>query len=241
MITQKGRSAITASKEKNIHAGHRQRLKQRFRAAGTAGFEKHTLLELLLFFSVPRKDTNPIAHELLNRFDDLDGVFSASIDELMQVEGIGEETALFLNLVGEITRYSQNEKKKKQSKMPVLDTTAKAGAYLGNFFYGQKNESLLVICMDAKNQVTHCEKLNAGSKNRTTTTLGEIARLCARYNVREIMLAHNHPSGLVFPSREDIAMTHKMRDFLREIDVTVHDHIIVTDKEYYSMKDHKLM
>lgn len=220
----------------NIHQGHRLRLKRRFHTEGLQHFEEHTALELLLFFAVPRQDTNPIAHRLLNRFGSLSGVFSASMRELTEVDGVGENTATLLRLVPELMNFCRE----KEQEAPTFHNPLSMGEYLARRLCDQKTETMLMLCLDGKNRAICCEKLGSGTVGSITTTVREVAQRCLRNNVSAVVLAHNHPSGLALPSREDIVMTRKLQDFLREIGVQLRDHLVITEREFYSMKDHKL-
>lgn len=223
---------------KNIHEGHRKRLRQRFDQVGLDGFSEHEILELILFQVIPRRDTNPLAHSLIDRFGSLAEVLDASKDELMQVSGVGESVASFLSLFSAVNHW-QNKQSKRTEKI-ILNTTAKAGSYLTSRFRGRTKETLILLCMTPDKRMIYSEELGSGVGDSTTTTLREIAHLCMRKDTHDIILAHNHPSGLVLPSREDITMTRRAQDFLKDIGVKLHDHFVITDGEYYSMKDHKL-
>ena len=205
---------------------------------GERGFEDHTLLELLLFYGVPQKDTNPIAHRLIERFGSLPAVLEAPARELMQIEGVGENVARLLK-VTQAMRCRCTQQQTARQKV-VLNSALKAGEYLCSLLQGRETEALLLVCLDAGKAVRHCEQLESGVSDSISTTLRQIAQLCVNRNVHDIILAHNHPSGLVHPSREDIVMTRKAQDFLQEIGVNLLDHFVITDKEFYSMKDHRL-
>lgn len=205
---------------------------------GERGFEDHTLLELLLFYGVPQKDTNPIAHRLIERFGSLPAVLEAPARELMQVEGVGENVARLLK-VTQAMRCRCTQQQTARQKV-VLNSSLKAGEYLCSLLQGRETEALLLVCLDAGKAVRHCEQLESGVSDSISTTLRQIAQLCVNRNVHDIILAHNHPSDLVHPSREDIVMTRKAQDFLQEIGVNLLDHFVITDKEFYSMKDHRL-
>lgn len=231
------KEADAALEKENIHAGHRERLRKRFDAAGAKGFEEHTFLELLLFYVIPRKDTNPIAHELLRRFGSLERVLSASAQELMQVEDIGQNAARYLTMLGTLPSFLRDGQQKKRV---VLDSSVKVGEYLVNQFLGKQMETMMVLCLNSRKEPFFCGELGQGTSNSTVTSVREIAYLCSRVNATDIILSHNHPSGMSLPSVSDIVMTKKAEDFLKEIGVTVLDHFIITDQEFFSMKDHKL-
>ena len=222
----------------NIHQGHRGKMRQRFLKSGLEGFADHEALELLLYYAIPRRDTNPIAHRLIERFGSLPAVLEAPARELMQIEGVGENVARLLK-VTQAMRCRCTQQQTARQKV-VLNSSLKAGEYLCSLLQGRETEALLLVCLDAGKAVRHCEQLESGVSDSISTTLRQIAQLCVNRNVHDIILAHNHPSGLVHPSREDIVMTRKAQDFLQEIGVNLLDHFVITDKEFYSMKDHRL-
>ena len=191
-----------------------------------------------MFYGVPQKDTNPIAHRLIERFGSLPAVLEAPARELMQVEGVGENVARLLK-VTQAMRCRCTQQQTARQKV-VLNSPLKAGEYLCSLLQGRETEALLLVCLDAGKAVRHCEQLESGVSDSISTTLRQIAQMCVNRNVHDIILAHNHPSGLVHPSREDIVMTRKAQDFLQEIGVNLLDHFVITDKEFYSMKDHRL-
>ena len=145
-----------------IHDGHRQRLKDRFCKEGLDHFEEHQVLELLLFYCIPRIDTNPIAHELLHRFGSLAQVLEAPVEELEKVQGIGHNAAVFLSLITAAGRYYQVNC---ASRNVVLTSVEACGRYLMPFFYGQRNELVYLLCLDAKCKVLCCKKIGEGSVN----------------------------------------------------------------------------
>ena len=221
----------------SIHDGHRQRLKQRFLEEGLESFTDIQVLELLLFFSVPRQDTNPIAHALLDHFGSLYQVLEAPVEELRKVKGVGEQSALLLSLMNDVARYYQVDRTMREK---ILPTVQACGEYLVPFFFGRNVETVFLLCLDAKCKVLCCKEVGQGSVNSAGISVRKIVETALAANATTVVLAHNHPSGLVHPSREDIVMTRKAQDFLQEIGVNLLDHFVITDKEFYSMKDHRL-
>ena len=130
----------------SIHDGHRQRLKERFRAEGLDHFEEHQVLELLLFYCIPRQDTNPIAHALLERFGSLSQVLEAPAEELEKVPGIGSNAATFLALTTAVGRYYLVNR---SMQTVILSSIEQCGQYLVPFFYGRRNEAVDLLCLDA--------------------------------------------------------------------------------------------
>ena len=216
----------------SIHKGHRERLKLRFQEEGLDGFTDIQVLELLLFYVIPRRDTNPIAHALLNRFGSLTQVLEAPLEELKKVEGIGQEAALFLNLIPATGRYYLVDKTL-QSR--VLKTIDQCGEYLLPFFFGRKVETVFLLCLDAKCKVLCCKEVGEGSVNSAGISIRKIVETALGANATAVVLAHNHPSGVAIPSVEDIQTTHRIAAALRAVEVHLVDHIVVADDDYVSM------
>lgn len=216
----------------SIHKGHRDRLKKRFLEEGLDGFTDIQVLELLLFYVIPRRDTNPVAHNLLNRFGSLTQVLEAPVEELKKVEGIGQEAAVFLNLIPAAGRYYLVDKTM-QSK--VLKTIDQCGDYLLPFFFGRKVETVFLLCLDAKCKVLCCKEVGEGSVNSAGISVRKIVETALSANATTVVLAHNHPSGVAVPSMEDIQTTARIAAALRAVEVQLVDHIVVADDDYVSM------
>ena len=216
----------------SIHKGHRERIKIRFLEEGLDNFTDIQVLELLLFYAIPRRDTNPIAHALLNRFGSLSQVLEASVEELKKVEGIGQEAAVFLQLITAAGRYYLVDKNM-QSK--VLKTVDQCGQYLLPFFFGRQVETVFLLCLDAKCKVLCCREIGEGSVNSAGISIRKIVETALGANATAVVLAHNHPSGIAIPSGEDIQTTYRIAEALRAVEVHLVDHIVVADGDYVSM------
>ena len=216
----------------SIHDGHRQRLKQQFRSSGLDNFYENQALELLLFYCIPRKDTNPIAHALLNRFGSLSQVLEAPVEELQQVEGVGEHAATFLHLITEIGRYYLVNR---SSQVKVLPTLEDCAGYLLPHFYGRRNETVFLLCLDAKCKVLTCREVGEGSVNSTGISVRKIMEQALAVNASSVVLAHNHPSGIAIPSGDDVQTTRRIAAALAAVDIRLADHIVVADDDYVSM------
>ena len=217
-----------------IHDGHRSRVKRRFLESGLDGFDEHTKLELLLFYSIPRSDVNPLAHSLISKFGSISGVFDAPLEELMAVKGVSENTATLIKLVPQMARQYMISK---ASFEDILVTTEKAGAFLVPFFVGERDETVYMVCMDAKKKVLSCKRLFTGSPNISLLSVRKIVENALTYNATYVIIAHNHPSGIALPSREDIDTTIRIREALAGVDVELVDHIIVADEDFVSVAD----
>lgn len=224
---------MSAEKE-NLHKDHRKRMKERFRKEGLDGFTDIQTLEILLFYAIPRRDTNLIAHDLLNRFGSLDQVLSTPIHELEKVEGMGEHAAILLNLTRQIARsYGVSEATKNKTK--ILDSIKKCGEYLKPFFRGKLDETVYLLCLDGKCKALACVEVGRGSVNAAGVSNRKIIEVALSFNATSVVLAHNHPSGLALPSAEDVVTTRRVAMALDAVGITLADHIIVADEDFVSL------
>lgn len=215
-----------------MHDGHRQRLKERFVLEGLDNFNELQVLELLLFYAIPRLDTNPLAHRLLKRFGSLSQVLEAPIEELQKVEGVGPNAAALLHLTTEVGRYYMVNRAMQNT---VLSTTDKCGEFLAPFFHGRRNETVYLLCLDAKCKLLCCREVSEGSVNSAGVSPRKVVEIALGANATTVVLAHNHPSGIAVPSAEDVQTTYRVANALNTVEITLADHIIVADGDYTSM------
>ena len=216
----------------SIHDGHRQRMKERFFHEGLDHFSQFEALETLLYYAIPRKDTNPIAHAMIDHFGSLAQVLDASVEELEQVSGISRNAAVLIKLVTEMGRMYMV---KRAEETKVLRTIRDCGDYLTPYFYGRVNETVFLLCLDAKCKVIGCRKVGEGSVNSANVPIRRIVELALGANATSVVLAHNHPSGIAIPSEEDVATTRRVAAALSTVDIVLVDHIVVADDDYVSM------
>ena len=216
----------------SIHDGHRQRLKNRFRAEGLDHFEEHQVLELLLYYVIPRRDTNPIAHALLERFGSLAQVMEAQPEELAKVPGMGDSAATFLALITAVGRYYLVNRTIQETILPSME---KCGQYLLPYFYGRRNETVFLLCLDAKCKVLCCKEMGEGSVNSAGVPIRRIVETALGVNATSVVLAHNHPSGLAIPSKEDVLTTRRVAMALDAVEIGLVDHIVVADDDFVSL------
>ncbi|MCC8357154.1 MAG: DNA repair protein RadC [Oscillospiraceae bacterium] len=216
------------------HKGHRTRLKERFTRYGLDNFDDHNVLELLLFYALPRRDTNLLAHRLLTTFGSLAGVFDASPEALMTVDGIGENAAGLIRLVPETARRYLISK---AEPVGALSNSEAAGRYLIPRFFNRSNEEIYMICLDAALKVLDCRLISQGSACYANISVRRVVQLALSQNASAVILSHNHTCGIALPSREDVDTTIRIRSALALVEVTLVDHIIVSGFDFVSMSD----
>lgn len=216
----------------SIHEGHRERLKERFRREGLDHFDELYVLELLLFYCKPRVDTNPLAHKLLEHFGSLSRVLDASADELEKVDGVGKNISTFLTLITQVGRYYQV---RRSEPGQILRTIDQCGHYLVPYFYGREQETVFMLCLDAKCKVICCKKVGEGSVNSANIPVRRVVEMALSANATTVVLAHNHPSGLAIPSADDIQTTHKVAKALETVEIILADHIVVSKDDFVSI------
>ncbi|MEE0913856.1 MAG: JAB domain-containing protein [Ruminococcus sp.] len=222
-----------ASSNGKEHTGHRQRLKKKFIENGFDVFEPHEALEMCLFYAIPRKDTNPLAHRLLDRYLTISGVCDAPIDELMNEFGLSESAAVYLKMLPEISRL-YNESKMSHDYI-IKDETI--GDMFMKKFIGRTEEAVALMLGDAKYKMIYFDIIAKGSINSSNVPIRRIVDLALRHNAKSVYIAHNHPSGSAMPSSRDIDTTIALKDTLDTVGVKLNDHFIITTDDYVSIRD----
>ena len=213
----------------HLHAGHRQRLKNRYLDFGVENFSDHELLEMLLFYAIPQRNTNDLAHALIDRFGSLAGVLSADIDSLKSVKGLGEHSAILIALVNDIQRKIRLSNNNDVEK---LDSLSKIGKYLMNYYEGVNEERVTLILLDNSMRLIDFVLLSTGSVNSSSVDCRSIAEISLRKNASCVILAHNHPGGLAIPSSEDRMISKNVDAALSVIGVHLIEHIIIGTANY---------
>ncbi|MGN0620843.1 MAG: RadC family protein [Porcipelethomonas sp.] len=217
----------------NIHKGHRKRIKQKFIEAGFTGFNEHEILELLLFYSRPRIDTNEIGHRLINTFGSIGGVFDADFEALKEIEGIDESSAVLLKMIPALTREYLSSK----NNSKYLNTYEKTCTYFRNLFLGEKEEKVRAVCLDDKLRLVACTVISEGTPGKVDINIRKLVEFAYRNKCESLILAHNHPNGDAIPSDNDIKTTAYVFNTLKPIGINLVDHIIVADNDAISMKE----
>ncbi len=215
----------------NLHFGHRGRLKAKIKRDPSL-VEDHELLEFLLFYSIPRKNTNEEAHLLMNKFGCFRRVFDADQAQLQEVDGIGENTALFLRGISEaISRYSKDA----HFITHPLASRADLMEYLCTLFIGESTEKVYALTLSSAGRIINKEVIGNGFAGISELSIKKISSMALKDNAASVVLAHNHPDGLPIASQQDIATTHRIKLILQQIGITLIDHFIVVDNECVSI------
>lgn len=217
-----------------IHDGHREKMRQRFMTGGLDAFADHEILELLLYYAIPRRDTNPIAHALMERYGSLPAVLAAPMEDLKRTEGIGESAAVLLHLVPQVCRRARLAQ---VGEDQVLNSSERAGAYLLECFDGESREVIYQLCLDRKGKLLACKRLGEGSVASADLDVRRLVENAILTGTSAVILAHNHPSGVALPSDGDYTATMRVRAALNAIGIELADHIIVADGDFVSMAD----
>jgi len=222
----------TTQSQTSLHKDHRERMRNKYLELGLDKMEPHEVLEIMLYNVIPRMDTNPIAHRLINTFGSFYGVLDASAEDLMKVEGVGKTAALFLKLFPDVRRFYEADKQKNKK---IFNTVDELGNYLLPGFMGRRNELVLMLTLTSKNEVICTHILTEGSLNSATFDVKKIIGGAIRDNAAKVVIAHNHPGGLATPSKTDKDSTLKIKNLLNLLDIELLDHIIYADDDYVSM------
>lgn len=216
-----------------VHDGHRERKREQFLRHGADAFADHELLELLLYSAVPRRDTNPLAHDLINHFGSLHAVFSAPAEELQKFSGISQSGAVLLKLIAPIYHRAALSAGENEQ---VLDTVEKIGRFFMNLYVAESSEVLYQLCLDAKGRRLNLYKVSDGDPNSVNLNVRKIVENAILSQASMVAIAHNHPSGVALPSHADVISTNLVQTALDSIGIRFADHIIVADGDFISMR-----
>lgn len=221
---------------KNIHDGHRERMRDRYIAEnGLEGWSDHQVLEMLLYYCYPQGDTNEKAHRMLNEFGSLSNLMETSIQEIMRRTNVTKRIAVLISLIPHLSkRYASS----KWAKRALLDSVQKAGEYVKTLFIGKATEHFYIICLNAQRQLIYSATVAEGSLTDISVYPRKIVEEALKHQASYVILAHNHPSGTINPSQNDLDATCTISRALLPLDITVIDHIIVCGEKYYSFSEH---
>ena len=214
----------------NQHSGHRSRIRVRFIKSGSDSFADHELLELLLFYALPRQNTNNIAHSLLERFGSINAIASASVDELLLVDGIGESAAVLIKLVMSLAkRYAFEE----LDSCKKFNTLEKVEEYAKTLFIGSTEELVYIMLLDNSFSLLDCSCVAFGSINEVRPIIRTIIERAIIKKASSVILLHNHPNGIAKPSENDFEFSHLVERELNIVGINLVEHIIVAGKSCF--------
>lgn len=220
------------------YLGHRDRLRQKFRRNGAQALAEYELLEMLLFRSIPRRDTKPIAKQLLSEFGSLAEVLAAPATRLAQIKGLGESVITDLKLIDAAAKTLTADRIR--NKQLLASWSAVLDYCRANMAYEDK-EQFRILFLDKKNYLIADEVQQTGTVDHTPVYPREVAKRSLELGSTAILLVHNHPSGDPTPSTADIEMTKKIIDTLNPLGIVVHDHLIIARDGHASLKGLKLI
>lgn len=228
-----------ANKAKNdLHSGHRLRMKERILRYGLDNLADHEVLEVLLYFTLPRVDTNALAHRLLNHFGSLSTVLGADYDELRAVPGVGDNTAFMLTMLPGLLGRIERDKNRER---PVFGGTEAFVEYVCRLFAGETTETAYLLCLNANLQLLNAVRLGQGDIGSVTLSVGGIVQTALRHKARNVVLAHNHPGGRMKVSVEDFEFTRRCMQALAAVNVRLVDHLVISGGRYCSFAERKYM
>lgn len=218
---------------KNLHENHRQRLDLKTQRIGFEFLEAHEQLEEILYITIPRGDTNGIAHRLLDAFGTLRGVFNAEVSELEKIPGVGHRTAVFLSQLSDIAGLVIRNQAAEMSK---LETPEQRCRYISSYYIGKEVETSYMFNLDASYRVKSVIKVSEGVSDETYIFPQTVAKNAVRYGAHYVVISHNHPGGTSEPSLEDLEVTRSVEVALDSVGVKLEDSIIVTDNGCFSLR-----
>ena len=228
-LKQTDKALIKNATSGHSHAGHRQRMKNKYTEFGARIFSDHELMEMLLFYSIPQRNTNDMAHELVDKFGSPRKAIEADRQRLTQIKGVKDNTALLFSLISEI--YRRNKVIIPSCKT-VYDTLSSVGEFLTQYFSGLKEERFCVMLLDSSMRLIKFSEISSGSANSVAIDPRTIARLALAENATNAIISHNHPSSVAIPSSSDREITARIEAALSAIGVTLIEHIIVGEVGY---------
>lgn len=228
----------STAKKENIHKGHRSRVRQKFIAdGGLNNFRDHEILEFLLFYAYPMRDTNEMAHRLISEYGSLYNLFNTPVNNLMDKAGLTENAAVLLSLV----RHANKRFLMSEYANACLTSSKKAGRYMMSVFNGQNYESFYLICLSLKKKILSVDEIDRGDADSVRMETRRLIEKALLNRAKFVIIGHNHPAGTIKPSTQDTAITKRIKHDFSIIGVTLLDHIVVTVDDYYSFSEHRLL
>jgi DNA repair protein RadC len=221
-----------------VHSGHRQRLKETALETNLAGLSSYQVLELLLFYAMPYRDTNELAHELIEHFGSLAGVLNADYQRRLEVKGVGPHAATLLTLMPALYRRYQQDLGEEKTSLLNREQSLK---YIRCLFIGKSYEEFYMVCLNSQYRVLQPVMLNRGSLSEVTVYPRVAVEVALRHKAKYVILAHNHPGGSIQPSADDVKLTEKITAVLAELSIRVLDHLVISGDSYFSFSEKGLL
>ena len=212
--------------DKHVHSGHRERMREKVLTYGLDSLNDHEVLEMLLYFAIPRSDTNKTAHLLSERFQSFRDLLEATPEELMSVPGVGRNTAVLLKLILEVSKRYHTARLARRLR---LTSTQAIGNFLAPVFIGKREEHVYLLCLDVRKTPIYGKVIHVGGMSATALDIPQILSVALSVHAKYVVLAHNHPSGFAVPSDADLTTTLKLHRALKEVDIRLLDHLIISD------------
>lgn len=218
-----------------LHEKHRERLKEKFLEFGLDGIEDHELVELLLFYAVPRQNTNEIAHRLINEYGRLSDILEADTENIINIKGISKHSATLFKLILACVNKYMNEQ---NDIVNAMLTPKNIDKYIKNLFYGHTNEVAYALLLDKDCVVKKIKKMSSGTVNAAPLYPRDVVKLAVNEKYPYMILAHNHPNGNAMPSQNDFKITKTIELALNFVEVRLVDHVIVSGEKVISLARH---
>ena len=221
-----------------VHDGHRDRMRFRVLQEGAEGLATHELLEMLLYGTIPRGDTNEIAHHLMDEFGSISNLIEADPYEIAKTAGVGIKSGVFLSLLHELVRRYEREK---LDQKPALVSMQRSVDYCRTLLAFRPQECFYAICLDSRRKIIHTSKVSEGTVNDAAVSPRIVVEKALRYKATGVLLCHNHPGGSANPSHADTVLTNQLKSMLEPLGVTVLDHIIIGENQYFSYFENNML
>lgn len=216
------------------YLGHHKRLRERFIKSGLDGFHDYEVLELLLNYVFPNRDTKPIAKDLLAKFKTLAGVFSADPQELQEIKWVGERTAVYLRMLNDTLGFVFEERARNEEIQ--FTKTAQLVEYFKATIGSKKNEVMRAVYLNSQNRRIHAENLSEGTVAEAVAFPRKIVEGALKHRAVSVIIAHNHPGGVAEPSDNDDKITEQIKNALQTVGISLQDHMIIAGDEYFSYR-----
>lgn len=213
-------------------------MRLRFLQEGADGMATHEILEMLLYGTIPRGDTNEIAHHLLDDFGSITNLIEADPYEIAKTAGVGLKSAVFISLIHELMRRCEREK---TDQKPALTSLSRSVDYCKALLAYRPMECFYAVCLDSRRKIIHASKISEGTVNDAAVSPRMVVEKALRYKATGVLLCHNHPRGSVKPSYDDINMTNQLKKMLGPLGVEVIDHIIIGENQYFSFFENDML